>query len=127
MVLYLLSADAGKADGAEALLWQGAVISVQVLNEVASVCTRKLGMRWDDVGQFLELVRSFCKVVPLTVDVHDCARRFAQRHGMSFYDACIAAAAAVEGCRTLYSEGLHHGLVIDGALTVRNPFAAPGR
>jgi predicted nucleic acid-binding protein len=45
VVLYLLSGDAAKADRAEALLEAGGVISVQVLNEVTSVCRRKLKMR----------------------------------------------------------------------------------
>jgi predicted nucleic acid-binding protein len=42
VVLYLLSGDAAKADQAQAILASGAVISVQVLNEVTSVCQRKL-------------------------------------------------------------------------------------
>ena len=40
VVLYLLSADERKADIAEALLAKGGVVSVQVLNEAASVCRR---------------------------------------------------------------------------------------
>jgi predicted nucleic acid-binding protein len=46
----------------------------------------------------------------------------AQRHGLAFYDACIVAAAAVEGCRSLYTEDMHHGLVIEESMTLRNPF-----
>ena len=37
VILYLLSADTGKADRAEVLLTAGGTISVQVLNEFASV------------------------------------------------------------------------------------------
>ena len=44
VLLYLLSKDAAKADLAEALLATGGVVSVQVLNEFASVATRKLAM-----------------------------------------------------------------------------------
>ena len=40
VLLYLLSKDAAKADLAEALLAIGGVVSVQVLNEFASVATR---------------------------------------------------------------------------------------
>jgi predicted nucleic acid-binding protein len=42
VILYLLSADAVKADAAEKLIAQQPTISVQVLNEVTSVCQRKL-------------------------------------------------------------------------------------
>jgi len=123
VVLYLLSGDTAKADRAEALLRLRPTISVQVLNEVTNVCMRKLGMAWQEIGQFLELVRSFCNVVPLTVAMHDLARRMAQRHGLAFYDACIVAAASIEGCHSLYTEDMHHGLIIEDSLTLRNLFA----
>src|SRR3546814_16234338 len=108
VVLYLLSEDSAKADKAESLLKAGPVISVQVLNEVTHVCVRKLKMGWDEIAQFLELVRGFCKVVPLTETIHDQARLIAARHTLSFYDACIVAAATGAGCQTLYSEDMNH-------------------
>ena len=43
ILLYLLSADQDKADRAEAALTAGGSVSVQVLNEFASVASRKLG------------------------------------------------------------------------------------
>jgi len=46
VLLYLLSEDAAKADRAEDLLAGGGVISVQVLNELAAVTSRKLGLAW---------------------------------------------------------------------------------
>jgi predicted nucleic acid-binding protein len=42
VLLYLLSKDTAKADRAEVLLASGGVVSVQVLNEFASVASRKL-------------------------------------------------------------------------------------
>lgn len=122
VVLYLLSDDAVKADNAEGLLKAQPIISVQVLNEVTNVCVRKLKMGWDEIAQFLELVRSFCKVVPLTEEVHDRARLIAERHQLSFYDACIVSAAATAGCQMLYSEDMNHGQILEDSLTIRNPF-----
>lgn len=124
VVLYLLSGDSAKADTAESLLKAGPVISVQVLNEVTHVCLRKLKMSWDEIAQFLELVRGFCKVVPLTEAIHDQARLIAERHKLAFYDSCIVAAAAAAGCQTLYSEDMNHGQILEDSLTLRNPFAA---
>jgi predicted nucleic acid-binding protein len=74
VVLYLLSADAAKADRAEELLAAGGTISVQVLN------------------------------------------------GLSVYGSLIAAAALLAGCKTLYSEDMQDGQVIERKLTIRNPF-----
>ncbi|MGO4813455.1 PIN domain-containing protein [Cupriavidus sp. 2MCAB6] len=99
------------------------VISVQVLNEVTNVCLRKLGMDWDEVGQFLDVVKSLCHVMPLTVEVHELALRVAERQGLAFYDARNVAAASIEGCQTLYSEDMHHGSILEDSLTLRNPFA----
>jgi predicted nucleic acid-binding protein len=123
VVLYLLSADTSKAEQAEALLRQRPAISVQVLNEVTHVCRRKLGMAWSEIGPFLDVIKRLCHVVPLTVDVHDDARRLAERYGLSFYDACIVAAARIEGCHALYTEDMHHGLIVEDSLTLRHPFA----
>ncbi|WP_235578242.1 PIN domain-containing protein [Pseudorhodoferax sp. Leaf267] len=122
VVLYLLSGDAAKADRAEALLLARPMISVQVLNEVTQTCLRKRAMPWTEISRFLELVRHFCEVVPLTVEVHDQARHLAERYRLSFYDACIVAAATLANCEVLYSEDMHHGLVIHGGPVLRNPF-----
>ena len=123
VVLYLLSEDSAKADKAESLLKAGPVISVQVLNEVTNVCARKLKMGWDEIAQFLELVRGFCKVVPLTETIHDQGRTISARYQLPFYDACIVAAAADAGCHTLYTEDMHNGLRLpDQQISVKNPF-----
>lgn len=122
IVLYLLSGDSGKADKAESLLQARPVISVQVINEVTHVCRRKLRMDWSEIAQFLELLRYFCKVVPLTVETHDRARRLAANYQLSFYDACIAAAAIRAGCSVLFSEDMNHNQIFEESLTLQNPF-----
>jgi predicted nucleic acid-binding protein len=45
------------------------------------------------------------------------------QHGYNIYDALVVSAALEAGCTTLYSDGLHDGQIIDGQLTIRNPFA----
>lgn len=122
VLLYLLSADAGKANSAEAVVQSGGLISVQVLNEIANVARRKLAMSWLEINEILELIRSMCSVEPLTIETHDKARLIAERYGLSVYDGMIVAAALLAGCETLYSEDMHHGLLIDGQLRVCNPF-----
>ncbi|KAA0182706.1 PIN domain-containing protein [Cupriavidus gilardii] len=122
VVLYLLSEDARKANRSEALLRTRPMISVQVLNEVTSVCVRKLDMAWHEIADLVDAVKSFCTVVPLTVDIHDSARRLAERYGFAFYDACIVATASMSGCQILYTEDMHDGLIVEDGLTIRNPF-----
>lgn len=121
VVLYLLSADERKANTAEALLAKGGLVSVQVLNEAASVCLRKLKLPWPEVRELLDAVKACCEVLPLTLPVHERALDLAERYRLSLYDALICAAAQNAGAEVLYSEDLQDGLVLDG-LTVRNPF-----
>jgi predicted nucleic acid-binding protein len=122
VLLYLLSGDDDRAGRAEALLGKGGVISVQVLNELVNVATRKLRLTWNEVDDVLAAVRSACRVEALTAEVHERARELAERYRLSFYDGVIVASAQLAGCRVLYSEDMHHGLKIDRTLTIRNPF-----
>ncbi len=121
VILYLLD-NGAKADRAEAILAKGGIISVQVLNEVLVNCVRKAGMSLDEAGAFLGGIRRLCHVVDLTVEVHDVGRAVAARYGLSIYDAMIVGAALVAGCDRLLSEDMQDGLVVEGLLTVVNPF-----
>jgi predicted nucleic acid-binding protein len=125
IVLYTIGHDDVRTPVAEALVRRGGIVSVQVLNELASVARRKLEMSWQDVTSALGALRVLCpSVVPMTAETHDAALRLAMRHGFHIYDALIIAAALEAGCSTLYSEDMPSGQVIDGRLTIRNPFAA---
>jgi len=121
VLLYLLSADEAKARRAEELIAAGGWISVQVLNEFASVASRKLGMPIAEIRECLAPIRAICGVVPVSADTHERGLDLAERYGMSIYDALIVAAAALAGCNTLYTEDLQHGQRIEG-LAIRNPF-----
>ncbi len=122
VVLYLLSADPAKADRAEELLAMGGAISVQVLNEFAAVALRKLRMSWIEIREVLAQVRAVCAVEPVTIETHERALRLAERYGISIYDALIVSAALLANCKTLHSEDMQHGQVIERQLTIRNPF-----
>lgn len=122
VVLYLLSADEAKADRAEALLAIGGTISVQVLNEFAAVALRKLRMSWPEIHEVLAQVRAVCRVEALTVETHDQAAKLSERFRLPLYDSLIVAAALLAGCRTLYSDDMQDGQVIERKLTIRNPF-----
>jgi predicted nucleic acid-binding protein len=122
VILYLLSGDEAKADRAEALLNNGGVISVQVLNEVTAVCLRKLKMSWEEIDTVLLTVKAACEVVPLTLESHDKAIQLAKRYSLSFYDAHICATALFASAKLLFSEDMQSGLKIEG-MAIINPFA----
>jgi predicted nucleic acid-binding protein len=122
VILYLLSADAAKADRAEELIAAGGRVSVQVLNEVAAVASRTLALSWDDIGEIIAQVRAVCAVEPMTIETHECGLAIASRHRLDVYDAMIVASALLSGCTLLYSEDMQDGQVFDGRLTIRHPF-----
>ena len=124
IVLYLLSGDTAKADKAQALLQSGGIVSVQVLNEVISVCQRKLKMPWVEIDSLLIAVKTACEVMPLTLASHNKAVVVAKRFGLSFYDANIVACALLSGAPFLLTEDMHCGLKVDG-LAIQNPFKLP--
>jgi len=121
VILYLLSYDAAKADKAESILQAGGVISVQVLNELVSVCQRKLRMHWDEIDAVLQAVKASVQVVPLTEASHELAVQLCKRYQLSFYDAHICAAALVAGSTNVLSEDMQDGMGV-GNLVVKNPF-----
>lgn len=125
VVLYLFSSDAVKADSAESLLKSGGLVSVQVLNEVASVCLRKLKMTWQDIDAVLLTLKSTCEVLPVTLASHERAIDLAQRYQLSLYDANIVSNAILGGAKTLLSEDMQSGMLMDG-VTVVNPFSNAG-
>ena len=121
VVLYLFSSDTLKADRTESLLQSGGLISVQVLNEVASVCLRKLKMTWKDVDSVLETLKATCEVLPVTLASHEKAVGLAKRFQISLYDANIVATAILCGANTLFSEDMQNGMSME-TVTVVNPF-----
>ena len=121
VVLYLFSSDTLKADRTELLLQSGGLISVQVLNEVASVCLRKLKMSWEDIDTVLETLKSSCEVLPVTLASHEKAVGLAKRFQISLYDANIVATAILCGADTLFSEDMQNGMSME-SVTVVNPF-----
>lgn len=122
VLLYLLAGDDDRANTVEELLRAQGHINVQVLNEVAAVAIRKRALTLGEVREFLAGIREFCLAHALTPGVHERGMDIAGRFGFSLYDSMIVAAALEAGCRTLYSEDLQHGQIIEKRLKVVNPF-----
>lgn len=121
-VLIYLAADPQKAARVRELLNLGGTINVQILNEIANVARRKMRYSWERTQNLLAQVRQVLEVMSVTLAVHENGLRLAARYQLSIYDGMIAAAALASSCDVLWSEDMHDGLVIDGRLTVVNPF-----
>ena len=122
IVLYLASEDLLKADRAQELVAEGGTISAQVLNEIANISRRKMGLSWAETRNFLLMIRGLLKVEPITIEIHDVGISLAERYQLSVYDSMIVSAALSAECDTFLSEDLQDGLLINGRLRVLNPF-----
>jgi predicted nucleic acid-binding protein len=116
-VLLYFAADVPAARAAE-IAASGGAISVQVLNEITNVARRKMHLSWRDTTAFLTSVTGLFTVVPLTLQTHETGLRLAQRYGFAIYDAMIAASGLLAGCDVLWSEDMHHGLLVEDTLRI---------
>jgi predicted nucleic acid-binding protein len=126
VLVYAYSAtDAHRRERARALAdLPGAVLSTQVLGEIANVLLRKFGLPDTEVRCRITELAARCEVLPVTATMALEAFRIRQRYRLGFYDSQIVAAALAGGAEILYSEDLHHGLIVDGRLRVASPFRA---
>lgn len=118
----------------KAAVWMGELwssrrgrISQQVLHEYYVTVTRKLRpglsprIAQEDVRALLQW-----NPVPTDAAMLERAWMIEEKHGISFWDALIVAAATAARAPILLTEDLQDGAEIDGVLVV-NPFrAAPG-
>jgi predicted nucleic acid-binding protein len=124
VLIYTLAQNDPRQSVARGLVAAGGTISIQALNEFANVARRKLGLSWQETAKALIAIRALCRPpLPITLATHEAALGIAGTFGYRFYDSLIIASALEAGCATLYSEDMQDGQVIEGALTIRNPFA----
>jgi predicted nucleic acid-binding protein len=97
-------------------------VSVQVLNEIANVLLKKYHFKEDAVRETLEAISGITTLIPMTQNITIEALLIKKRYNVSWYDALIVAAALHNNCTVLLSEDMQHGLLIDGKLTIYNPF-----
>lgn len=100
-------------------------VSVQVLNEFYNVATRPNkppSLTHEDARQVVQDIARTSEVLPLTSAVTFRALDAIPRHGLSFWDALIWAAAKENGIAVIYTEDFQHGRDVEGVGYI-NPFA----
>ena len=122
IAVYALEPSA-KTEVADSILRRAELASNQVANEYANVKWRKFKRPWQQIDRDVELLRD---TIPLwyAVEVSDTrnALKLVDRYKLQFYDALMIAVGLAHGATTLYSEDMQHGLVIEDALRIENPF-----
>jgi len=123
ILVYAYSSNDMRMGSAQKLISEGGAISVQCLNEFANVALRKLNMPWPEIREAIDLICALCApIIPLDATLHAMGLGLAEKYRLGVHDGMIVAAARIAGGDTLYSEDLHHGLLVEGQLRVTNPF-----
>ena len=97
-------------------------LSVQVLQEFYVTVVRKVQVPLspDEAVEWVEQFEMF-PCLPIDSGLVKIAIETSLRHGLSYWDGAIIAAAETLGAKTLYSEDLNHGQQY-GTVRVCNPF-----
>lgn len=123
VLAYAYDADSGdKGERAREVLAEieGAVVSTQVVLELFTVLTRKLGLTREAAEEATESLMDL-EVVATDARLVREGLRISRAHDISYWDAMIIAAAAASGCEVLLTEDLNDGQVIERVRVV-NPF-----
>jgi predicted nucleic acid-binding protein len=125
-VLVYAFTDDLRSARAQTLLSEPFILSVQALNEFANVARRKLRMNWAEIQSAIGDISALATaIVPLDRECNLLALDLAARFNFSVFDALMIAAALQAGSAQCFSEDMQHGLIIDGRLTILNPFLKP--
>ena len=121
--LYAFSdLDDEKRAVASKIISQKNIISTQVINEVSSNLIKKFKFNNDEIYQFVESCYNRYIVADIEQKTFLNACNFRDSYSLSYYDSLIVSSALLSNCTTLYSEDMKDGLLIDGKLTIINPF-----
>jgi predicted nucleic acid-binding protein len=102
--------------------FQNILVSTQILGELYHVLTRK-GLQ--DLGSAKEIVVETVgafSVSEIGVEHVLEAVSLHQHYGYSYWDSLVIATALLNDCRSLYSEDMQHGQVIEDKVQIINPF-----
>ncbi|MBI4684963.1 MAG: PIN domain-containing protein [Nitrospirae bacterium] len=124
VLIYFISHEKKKKLQARDIIFSSeeVYISSQVISEFISVCYSKNLLKTDDVisvtSHFLEALR----FTPIEESTIRNALQVKKKSQYSFWDSLVIASALENRCSILYTEDMQEGQIIDGRLTIVNPF-----
>lgn len=107
---------------AKNLLADNPRIPSQVVSEYLNTTRRMLSLSKEELLIQASGLFSGCIILPSLPDTLLFASSLVKKYQFQLFDAAIVAAAIEGHCNILYSEDMHHGLVVDKCLTITNPF-----
>lgn len=98
------------------------IISKQVINELTNILFKKFKLSAEEIEDALLELDTVFSIADFDISTQIKAVRIKEKYHLQFYDSLIVATALENKCTILLSEDMHHNQVIDGKLTIVNPF-----
>jgi len=98
------------------------VISTQVISEYINVIKRKLKLPKNEILDICLQNIELCMLQPVSITTLKYARYLIECYDFQLFDSIIVASALEANCHILYSEDIHHGLVVENRMEIINPF-----
>lgn len=122
VLIYLHDNSSTKRAIANDLLAGNPRISSQVISEYLNTTRRLLNLSKDELLIQTSALFSGCTIIPVLPYTLLFASELVKQYKFQLFDAVIVASAIEGHCDILYSEDMHHSLVVDKSLTIINPF-----
>jgi len=98
------------------------VISSQVLSEYLNVLKRIYKLPKEELMTLCLGNIEGCIIQSITISTLKLAKQIIYRYDLQLFDSIIVASSIEAGCNVLYSEDMHHNLIIEQKLKIINPF-----
>ncbi len=122
ILVYSFDPQSFKSKIADNLIAEQPIIPAQVVSEFLNVSKRLLSIPKLDILKKCNLILRECNIIPTTQNVLNHAEKLIARYDLQLFDSIIVASAIEANCTILYSEDMQHGFVVEGTLTIINPF-----
>jgi predicted nucleic acid-binding protein len=93
-----------------------------VLTEVANACKRKFQYNKEATIKPWNFLLTDCNFIQTNKSTFQSGIQLVEKYNFQLYDSLIVASALESGCKILYSEDMHHKLVVEKKLTIIDPF-----
>ncbi len=98
------------------------LISKQVINELANILLKKFKLTSNQVEAAILELDTIVNIADFNLSTQIKALHIKDKYNLQFYDSLIIATALENRCTILYTEDMHHDLLIENRLKIVNPF-----
>ena len=98
------------------------IVSTQVLSEYINVTKRKLKLPKEEIMDVCLQNIEMCTLQPVSFATLKSARSLMSKYDFQLFDSIVIASALEANCEILFSEDLHHGLLVENRMKLVNPF-----